>query len=81
MEDGKREDVDRITTVTLVHVIRKTTVNMKKRQLNESIQSLSCNDSFSIPTCFVIVIVVLYKKLVKVNMIVINKLHTCKVKA
>jgi hypothetical protein len=28
MEDGKREDVDRITTVTLVHVIRKTTVNM-----------------------------------------------------
>jgi len=34
-----------------------------------------------VPKCFVIVIVVLYKKLVKVNMMVINKLHTCKVKA
>jgi hypothetical protein len=28
MEDGKREDLDGITTVTLVHVISKQTVNM-----------------------------------------------------
>jgi hypothetical protein len=28
MEDPKREDLDGITTVTLVHVISKKTVNM-----------------------------------------------------
>ena len=28
MEDGKREDLDGITTVTLVHIISKQTVNM-----------------------------------------------------